>query len=172
MDFFLMMTGFLLLSILLVFTGAYMLYSPGRFAAACEAFAAAGNLPSLLSRSVKGALLQVRVFGGCSMFGGFLLLVGTLGLMPVLLHSSGRSTDVNWLIVPAMLGIAAGYVILVYATEWVARVFGKWTDHPLVPQELIVALTWELRVAGFAFTLFGLGAASVWLKGIFGHGGA
>ena len=169
MDFFLMMTGFLLLSILLVFTGGYMIYSPGRFAAACEAFAAAGNLPSLLSRSVKGALLQVRIFGLCTLFGGFLLLAGTLGLIPLLMHSSRGATDVNWLIVPAMLGIAAGYVILVYATEWVARVFGKWTDHPLVPQEVIVALNWEFRIAGLAFTLFGLGAASVWLRGLFGH---
>lgn len=169
MDFFLMIAGFLLLSLLLLFTGGYMLLSPGRFAAACEAFAAAGNLPSLLSRSVKGALFQVRAFGMCTLFGGFVLLGGTLAVMPVLMHTPRKSSDLDWLIVPAMLGISAGYVILLYATEWVARTFGKWTDHPLVPQELIVALTWELRVAGVAFTLFGLGAASVWLRAFFAH---
>ena len=169
MDFILMILGFVLLSLLLAVTGAYMFFNPGRFAAACEAFAAAGNLPSLLSKSVKGALIQVRVIGTCSLLGGFLLLVGTLGTMPTLMHTPEGSNELNWMIVPAMIGVAAGYVILVYAAEWVARVFGKWTDHPLVPQELIVALTWELRVAGVAFTLFGLGAASVWLKSIFGH---
>jgi hypothetical protein len=167
MAFILMIAGFLLLSLLLAGTGAYMLVNPGRFAAACEAFAAAGNLPSLLPRSVKGALLQVRVFGILGLFCGFLLLVGTLGMMPTLMHTPEGSSELNWLIVPAMIGVAAGYVILVYASEWVARVFGKWTDHPLVPQELIVALTWELRIAGIAFTLFGLGAASVWLKSLF-----
>ncbi len=169
MDFILMMTGFLLISLMLAVTGGYMLINPGRFAAACEAFAAAGNLPSLLSRSVKGALLQVRAFGMLTLFGGFLLLAGTLGMMPALMRSPIGSGELNWLIVPAMLGVSAGYVILLYATEWVSRVFGKWTDHPLVPQELIVALTWELRIAGVAFTLFGLGAASVWLKSFFGH---
>ena len=169
MDFFLMIAGFLLLSLLMLITGAYMLLSPGRFAAACEAFAAAGNLPSLLSRSVKGALFQVRAFGTFTLFAGFLLLGGTVGVMPVLMHTPRGAAELDWLIVPAMLGVAAGYVILFYATEWVARVFGKWTDHPLVPQELIVALTWELRVAGVAFTLFGLGAASVWLKTLFAH---
>jgi hypothetical protein len=168
MGFILMMTGFLLLSLLLAVTGAYMLVNPGRFAAACEAFAAAGNLPSLLSRSVKGALLQVRAFGMLTLFGGFLLLIGTLGMIPALMRAPG-SGELNWLIVPAMLGVAAGYVILLYASEWVTRVFGKWTDHPLVPQELIVALSWELRIAGFAFTLFGLGAAAVWLRSLLGH---
>lgn len=167
MGFILMMTGFLLLSLLLAVTGAYMLINPGRFAAACEAFAAAGNLPSLLSRSVKGALFQVRAFGSFTLFGGFLLLVGTLGTMPVLMRTPAGSGELTWLIVPAMLGVAAGYVILVYASEWVAKVFGKWADHPLVPQELIVALTWELRIAGFAFTLFGLGAAAIWLRSLF-----
>jgi hypothetical protein len=169
MAFMLMLTGFLLISLLLAATGAYMLVNPGRFAAACEAFSAAGNLPSLLSRSVKGALLQVRILGMCTLLGGFLLLAGTLGMMPVLIHAPIGSGELNWLIVPAMLGVSAGYVILLYATEWVARVFGKWTDHPLVPQELIVALSWELRIAGVAFTLFGLGAAAVWLKSFFGH---
>ena len=167
MDFILMMAGFLLLSLLLAVTGAFMLINPGRFAAACEAFAAGGNLPSLLPRSVKGALLQVRIMGMCSLFGGFLLLAGNLGMMPTLMHAPIGSRDFNFLIVPAMLGVAAGYVILLYASEWVTRVFGKWTDHPLVPQELIVALTWELRIAGIAFTLFGLGAASVWLRNLF-----
>lgn len=162
-----MTTGFLVLALLLVFTGAYMFFSPGRFAAACEAFAAAGNLPSLLSRSVKGALLQVRAFGVCSLFSGFLLLAGTIGIMPVLMRARNDPASLDWLIVPAMLGISAGYVILVYATDWVKRTFGKWTDHPLVPQDLIVALTWEFRIAGIAFTLFGLGAASVWLRALF-----
>jgi hypothetical protein len=167
MGFMLMMTGFLLLSLLLAVTGAYMIIHPGRFAAACEAFVAAGNLPSLLPRSVKGALFQVRVLGMITLFAGFLLLTGTLGMMPVLMRTPVGSGELNWLIVPAMLGVAAGYVILVYASEWVSRVFGKWADHPLVPQELIVALTWELRIAGIAFTLFGLGAAAVWLKSLF-----
>lgn len=88
-------------------------------------------------------------------------------MMPILMHAGNNSASLNWLIVPGMLGIAAGYVILVYATEWVARTFGRWTDHPLVPQELIFALTWEIRIAGVAFTLFGLGAASTWLHAFF-----
>ena len=164
-----MIAGFLLLSLLLAFTGIYMLLSPRRFAVACEAFAAAGNLPSLLARSVKGAIFQVRVVGLFGLGSGLLLSAGTLRLLPLLAHPGTSEGELNWLIVPAMLGVAAGYVILVYASDWVARTFGKWADHPLVPQDLIVVLTWELRLAGAAFTLFGLGAASIWLKSMFGH---
>ena len=131
MDMFLMIGGFLLIALLLVGTGALMLRTPRRFAAACEAFTAAGNRPSLLPSA-----------GMCG--------VGQM----------------DWLILPAALGISAGYVILVYGSAWVTHTFGKWLDHPLVPREIIVALTWELRIAGVAFTLFGLGATSLWIKSL------
>lgn len=168
MDMFLMISGFLLISVLLAGTGALMVWTPRRFAAACEAFTAAGNLPSLLPRSVNGALFQVRFFGVCFLAAGVLLVGGTTGVVRALLVPNAMNDvgQMNWLILPAALGIAAGYVILVYGSGWVARTFGKWLDHPLVPQEIIVALTWELRIAGVAFTLFGLGAASLWVKSL------
>ena len=170
MDSFLMIFGFLLLSVLLMGTGALMMFKPRRFAAACEAFAAAGNLPSLLPQSVRHAVFQVRAIGGCCLLAGVVLMTGTAGLAQTLLGSQGLAADgkLYWLIVPAALGISAGYVILVYGSDWVARTFGEWVDHPLVPQEMIVAMTWGLRIAGVAFMLFGLGATSLWLKSLFG----
>lgn len=170
MDAFMMLSGFLLLAALLGFTGGCMLASPRRFAAVCEVFAEAGGLPSLLPRSVKGALLQVRAFGVCTLVGGFLLLAGSIQLVatPGMFQLGHGGPKLYWMILPAMLGISAGYVILVYGTEWLARIFAKWLDHPLVPHELVVAFTWELRVAGIAFTLFGLGATSVWVRSILG----
>lgn len=161
-----MLSGFMLLSLLLGFTGIYMLASPRRFAVVCEVFAEAGGLPSLLPRSVKTALLQVRVFGLCSVASGLILLGGAGELMtaPSVFRIAGGMPKLYWLIVPAMIGISAGYVILVYGSDWLERLFAKWMDHPLVPQQMIVAFTWELRVAGVAFTLFGLGAMSLWLR--------
>ncbi len=164
MDSYLMITGFTLLALLLLFTGGYMLASPRRFAAACEVFAAAGNLPSLLPRSVKSALFQVRAIGLFSLATGLILAAGTVQWMPYLVQAGSGQVELDWLIVPAMLGISAGYVILLYGGDWVTRKFLKVADHPLVPQDLIVALTWELRIAGVAFTLFGLGAGSVWFR--------
>lgn len=165
---FLMIFGVLLLSLLLVCTGGLMVFSPRRFAAACEAFAAAGNLPSLLPQSVRRAVFQVRAIGGCCLAAGLVMLSGTAGLAQVLLASSGINGTArpDWLVVPAALGVSAGYVILVYGSQWVARTFGAWVDHPLVPQEIVVALTWELRIAGVAFTLFGLGAVSIWVRSL------
>ena len=171
MGIFLMICGFLLISMLLFGTGLLMLWTPRRFAAACEAFTAAGNLPSILPRSVNGALIQVRTFGGCFLVAG-IVLVGVTAQVARSLVTTGAMgvfAGVNWLILPAVLGISAGYVILIYGSAWVAHTFGKWLDHPLVPQEIIVALTWELRIAGVAFTLFGLGATSMWIKGLFGR---
>jgi len=163
-----MIFGFLLLAVLLAFTGGLMLLKPGRFAAACEAFAAAGNLPSLLPRSVKQALFQVRVVGVGCLAAGLVLMGGTASLAQTLLMVQGVPAEgkLYWLIVPAALGISAGYVILAYGSEWVSRTFGEWVDHPLVPQEMIVALTWGLRIAGVAFTLFGLGATATWVKSL------
>ena len=164
MDSYLMVTGFTLLSLLLVFTGGYMLASPRRFAAACEVFAAAGNLPSLLPRSVKSALFQVRAIGIFTLTTGLILASGTVRWMPYIIQAGSGQVDLDWLIVPAVLGLSAGYVVLLYGSDWVVRKFRKLADHPLVPQDLILALTWELRIAGVAFTLFGLGAASVWFR--------
>lgn len=170
MDSFLMIFGFLLLSVLLASTGVLMVLRPRRFAAACEAFAAAGNLPSLLPHGVKRALFQVRTVGVCLLGAGAILMTGTAGLVQTLMASQAVAAGgkLSWLVLPAALGISAGYVTLAYGTDWVARTFGKWMDHPLVPQEMIVALTWELRIAGVAFTLFGLGAGSMWLRSLFG----
>ncbi len=166
---FLMIFGFLLLAMLLVGTGALMVVKPRRFAAACEAFAAAGNLPSLLPHSVSHAVFQMRVIGGCSLMAGLFLMSGTVNVAQVMLGPQGIAAEgtLYWLIVPAALGISAGYVILAYGSEWVARTFGKWVDHPLVPQEMILALTWGLRIAGVAFMLFGLGASSIWVRSLF-----
>lgn len=171
MDTFLMVSGFVLLSMLLACTGLLMVASPRRFAAACEAFMAAGNLPSLLPQSVKRAVLQVRAMGVFLLAAGLLLVGGSAGFMQNLLALGriGSAGRMDWLIVPAALGISAGYVILVYGSEWVARTFGAWMDHPLVPQEIIVTLTWELRIAGVAFTLFGLGAGATWLRSFLGR---
>lgn len=171
MDIFLMICGFVLISMLLIGTGALMLATPRRFAAACEAFTAAGNLPSILPKSVKGALLQVRVFGVCFLAAGLVVVGGTAGaarnfLVSGAMYSAGQ---LDWLILPSVLGISAGYVILAYGSSWVARTFGKWLDHPLVPQEMIVVLTWGLRIAGVAFTLFGLGAGSMWIRFLIGR---
>ncbi|HVB33257.1 MAG TPA: hypothetical protein VNJ52_02605 [Patescibacteria group bacterium] len=165
---FLMICGFLVLSVLLACTGALMLLRPRQFAVACEAFAAAGNLPSVLPQSVKRAWFQIRAIGGFFLVAGLVLMSGTASLMQTLLGTSGIAADgkLYWLVVPAALGISAGYVILAYGSEWVAHTFGKWVDHPLVPQEITIALTWELRIAGGAFLLFGLGAGSMWLRSL------
>lgn len=170
MDAYLMLAGFVLLSVLLGFTGVYMLVSPRRFAVVCEVFAEAGGLPSLLPRSVKAALLQVRVFGVCALASGAILIGGVLDLSgtPGAFRLMSGMPKLYWLILPATLGICAGYVILVYGSEWLSRLFSKWMEHPLVPQQMLVAFTWELRVAGVAFTLFGLGAMSLWLRSILG----
>lgn len=170
MDSFLMIFGFVLLAVLLVATGILMVLRPGRFAAVCEAFAAAGNLPSLLPQSVSHALVQVRVVGGGCVLAGVVLMSGTAGLTQVLLgpHGIAAAGRLYWLVVPAALGLSAGYIILAYGSDWVTRTFGAWVDHPLVPQEIVAALTWELRIAGVAFILFGLGATSIWLKSLFG----
>lgn len=166
MDSFLMIAGFLTLSLLLAVTGLWMLASPRRFAAVSEAFAAAGNLPSFLVRSVKGALFQIRVLGLGSFVLGTVLMGGTLSFASALAHATQSGPKLYWLIVPAALGLSASYLILFYASEWVARTFQKWVDHPLVPQELILAFTWELRIAGVAFAFLGLGAMSIWLKSL------
>lgn len=117
---------------------------------------------------VKGALLEIRAFGCISVLLGIFLMGATVSLTPFLIHATETGVKLYWLVVPSALGISAGYVILFYATEWVERTFERWVDHPLVPQDLIWALVWELRISGIAFTLFGLGAASVWLRAILG----
>lgn len=166
---FLMIFGFLLLAMLLVGTGALMVFKPRRFAAACEAFAAAGNLPSLLPQSVRQVVFQVRVIGFGCLVVGLVLMSGTASMAQTLLGQNNLAMEgaLYWLVVPGALGIAAGYVILAYGSGWVAHTFGKWVDHPLVPQEMILALTWGLRIAGVAFMLFGLGASSFWLRSVF-----
>lgn len=166
MDSYMVIAGFLALSLMLTVTGFWMLSGPRRFAAVCEAFASAGNLPSFLPRSVKGAVLEIRAFGLLSALMGILLTAGTVRLAPVLINATQNGIRLYWLIVPAALGLSAGYVILFYASNWVDRTFERWMNHPLVPQDLVWALTWELRIAGVAFTLFGLGAASIWLRAI------
>ncbi len=166
MDSFLMVAGFLTLALLLAVTGLWMLVSPRRFAAVSEAFAAAGNLPSFLLRSVKGALLQIRVLGLFSFVLGTVLMGSTVGFASAVVDATRSGPKLYWLIVPASLGLAASYLILFYACEWVVRTFQKWVDHPLVPQELILAFTWELRIAGVAFGFLGLGAMSIWLKSL------
>jgi hypothetical protein len=164
MDSYMMIAGFLVLAVLLSLTGFWMLVGPRRFAAVCEAFVVAGNLPSFLPKSVKTALLEIRAFGFLSLTLGVMLAGATVDMAPALLHATESGARLYWLAVPAALGLSAGYVILFYASEWVAKTFEKWLEHPLVPQDLVYALTWELRIAGFAFTLFGLGAMSLWLR--------
>lgn len=164
MDSYMMIAGFLVLGLLLSLTGFWMVVGPRRFAAVCEAFVAAGNLPSILPRSVKTALLEIRAFGFLSLMLGVMLAGATVDIAPMLIHATHSGTRLYWLIVPAALGLSAGYLILLYASEWVAKTFEKWAEHPLVPQDLVYALTWELRIAGIAFTLFGLGAMSLWLR--------
>ncbi|HEV2388952.1 MAG TPA: hypothetical protein VGS20_17050 [Candidatus Acidoferrales bacterium] len=170
MDSIMVFAAILLLAIVLGFTGVCMIYSPRRFAVVCEVFAAAGGLPSLLPRSVKSALLQVRTFGVCLLVSGTILTAEAFYLMgvPSQLRAAEIGGKLYWLIFPAMLGISAGYVILAYGSEWVGAIFGKWVDHPMVPRELVYTITWEMRLAGTAFTLFGLGAASIWLKSMLG----
>lgn len=163
-----MILGFLALSLLLSVTGVWMLAGPRRFAAVCEVFAAGGNLPSFLPRSVKGALVQIRAFGLCSLAMGLVLAFGTVAMAPTLIRAASGRVTMYWLVFPAALGLSAGYVILFHASEWVTRTFDKWMDHPLVPQDLVFALTWELRIGGVAFSLFGLGAMALWLKSLLG----
>lgn len=170
MDSIMVLAAFLLLAVVLGFTGICMICSPRRFAVVCEVFAAAGGFPSMLPRSVKSAVLQVRSFGACLLTSGAILLAEAFYLMgvPAELRSAEVGGRLYWLIFPAMLGISAGYLILAYGSEWVGQTFGKWVDHPMVPRELVYTLTWEMRIAGAAFTLFGLGAASIWLKSMLG----
>jgi hypothetical protein len=170
MDSIMVLSAFLLLALVLGFTGICMMFSPRRFAVVCEVFAEAGGLPSVLPRSVKSALMQVRGFGACLLASSGILFAEALYLMgvPSQVRAAEAGGRLYWLIVPAMLGISAGYVILAYGSEWVGRTFAKWMDHPLVPRELVHTLTWEMRIAGAAFTLFGLGASSIWLKSMLG----
>jgi hypothetical protein len=165
---YLMIVGFLALSLLLAITGVWMLAGPRRFAAVCEVFAAGGNLPSFLPRSVKGALAQIRVLGLCGLAMGLALAAGTVAWSPTLIQAASGTVKLYWLVFPAALGLSAGYVILFHASDWVVRTFQRWMDHPLVPQDLVFALTWELRIGGVAFSLFGLGAMAIWLKSLLG----
>ena len=161
----LIVLGFAVLTLLLYLVGTYLVWMPRQCAVLAEVFAASGNLPSLIPRSVRGAILQMRLLG--LMFLTSALLIIRLAITPQWAHIVFAPTlsvpNPNWLIFPSLLTVLAGDVVLFDVASWVAHTLDFWLDHPLVPRRMIPALTWAFRMAGMALFLFGAGLFWVWL---------
>jgi hypothetical protein len=161
----LMIAGFVLLTLLLYLSGVYMLWMPRQCAVLCEVFAASGNFPSLIPRSVRAAVLGIRLIG--FFFLSCALLIINQALTPqwdqLILGSASSVPNPSWLIFPSLLAILAGYVLAMEVPPWVVRTLDFWIDHPLVPRQMIPAFPWALRLAGTTLILFGAGVFWFWL---------
>jgi hypothetical protein len=161
----LVVLAFALSTLLLYLVGTYMLWMPRQCAVLAEVFAASGNFPSLLPRSVRAAVIEVRTLG--LIFLSMALFCINLAVTPpwnhVMFDATSAVSNPNWLVFPALLAILAGDVVLFDVSGWVAHTLDFWLDHPLVPRRLIPALTWAFRLAGMAIFLFGAGIFWLWL---------
>ncbi|MDE3135346.1 MAG: hypothetical protein KGL59_02125 [Acidobacteriota bacterium] len=161
----LVVAAFSLFTLLLYLVGVYMVWMPRQCAVLAEVFAASGNLPSLIPRSIRGAIFQMRVMGlfllGCSLFfvGSALTPMGT----QMLFGTATAIANPNWLVFPSLLMILAGDVVMFDVAAWVAHTLDFWIDHPLVPRQMIPAMHWAIRLTGMAIFLFGAGVFWVWL---------
>lgn len=154
-----------ILTLLVYLIGIYLVWMPRQCAVLAEVFAASGNFPSPIPRSVKGAVLEMRVIG-VGMLASGVFFLGSL-LKPewnrMLFQTGTAIPNPNWLVFPALLAVLAGDVIMFDLASWVARTLDFWIDHPLVPRRMIPALHWAVRLAGVAIFLFGAGIFWVWL---------
>lgn len=161
----LIISGFTLLGLLLYLTGVYMLWMPRQCAVLAEVFAASGNFPSFIPRSVRGAVLEMRTIGLILL--GMALLIVNAAVSPEWSHfvlgSTSDITKPNLIVLPALLVILAGYMVAMEAAPWVVHTLDYWVGHPLVPRRLIPAFPWVLRLAGFTLILFGAGLFWFWL---------
>ncbi len=157
--------AFALFTLLLYLVGTYLVWMPRQCAVLAEVFSASGNFPSLLPRSVRAAVVEIRMLGLIMLSGAFFCI--KLALTPQWSHMmfdvAAQIPNPNWLVFPAMLAVLAGDMVLFDVSRWVARTLDYWIDHPLVPRKMIPAFTWAFRVAGMAIFLFGAGIFWVWL---------
>lgn len=161
----LVISAFAIFTLLLYLVGTYLVWMPRQCAVVAEVFAASGNFPSLLPRSVRAAVLQMRLLG--LIFVSMALYSINLAVTPQWSHAMFNATaevsNPNWLVFPALLSILAGDIVLFDVAGWVSRTLDYWTDHPLVPRQMIPALTGVFRLAGMALFLFGAGIFWLWL---------
>jgi len=157
--------SFALFTLLLYLVGTYLVWMPRQCAVLAEVFAASGNFPSLLPRSVRAAVFEMRLVGLLLLSGA--LFCVNLAVKPqwgrMMFNVAAQVPNPNWLVFPALLSVLAGDVILFDVSAWVAQTLDFWIDHPLVPRRMIPALTWAFRLAGMALFLFGAGIFWVWL---------
>lgn len=161
----LVVAAFSLFTLLLYLTGVYLVWMPRQCAVLAEVFAASGNFPSLVPRSVRGAVLQMRLMGlfllGSSLF--FIRSALTPAGSQMLFGTAAAIPNPNWLVFPSLLAILAGDIVMFDVADWVAKTLDFWVDHPLVPRRMIPAMHWATRLAGTVLFLFGAGIFWVWL---------
>lgn len=154
-----------LLTLLVYLVGVYLVWMPRQCAVLAEVFAASGNFPSPIPRSVRAAVFEMRVLG-LAMLAVVLFCISALRTpeWAHLLFATGSAIpNPNWLVFPALLAVLAGDVMIFDVAPWVAHTLDYWIDHPLVPRKMIPAMHWVVRVAGMAIFLFGAGIFWVWL---------
>lgn len=166
----LMIFGFALMTVLLYLTGVYMLWMPRQCAVLAEVFAASGNFPSFIPRSVRAAVLEIRTIGLVMLGSALFIVNGALSSKwDGQLISTSDISNPNLIVLPALLAILAGYVVAMEAAPWVVNTLDFWVDHPLVPRRLIPAFPWALRLAGFTLILFGSGLFWFWMGALITH---
>jgi hypothetical protein len=161
----LVVVAFSLLTLLLYLVGVYMVWMPRQCAVLAEVFAASGNLPSLIPRSVRAAIFQMRLMGVLMLASAVFLAGSALTPMGIqmLFGTATAIPNPNWLVFPALLMILAGDIVMFDVGSWVAHTLDFWIDHPLVPRRMIPAMQWATRLTGVAIFLFGAGIFWVWL---------
>ncbi len=159
-----------LFTLLLYLAGIYLVWMPRQCAVLVEVFAASGNFPSLLPRSVRAAVVEMRVLGVCSLTSALLFVhvVLTPRWSHMLFETRASIANPNWLVFPALLAVLAGDLAMFDVARWIAHTLDFWVDHPLVPRQLIPAFPWAVRLAGMALFLFGAGTFWVWLAALAG----
>lgn len=157
--------SFGLFTLLLYLVGTYLVWMPRQCAVLAEVFAASGNFPSLIPRSVRAAVIQMRLFGLILLSGALLCI--KLAVTPpwnhMVFNATAEVANPNWLVFPALLAVLAGDIVLFDGANWVAHTLDYWIDHPLVPRQMIPALTWAVRLGGVVLFLFGAGIFWLWL---------
>lgn len=160
----LVIVSFTLFTLLLYLVGTYLVWMPRQCAVLAEVFAASGNFPSLIPRSVRAAVFEMRLLGFSFLCGGLICVdVAKSQWSHALFNVASVVPNPSWLVFPSLLLVLAGDVLLFDVSEWVAHTLDFWIDHPLVPRRMIPAFTWSFRLAGVALFLFGAGIFWLWL---------